>query len=90
MEIDLILKAAVHLGPKCMFRYWVITLLYHSKTFFLFYIKRAAAVNRMVANINSTVMLSGLFSGFVMIAHSSEKKRKDRIKFDPFFLKLIP
>ena len=80
MEEKFILKYAVDFGPISTFGQRIVTLLDHSKTFTVDHIERAAAVDRMIANINSTVTLSYLCPWCVVVSHKRKKKRTNIIR----------
>lgn len=58
MKKKFILKSEIDFAPICRFCFRIESLLDHSETFIFDCVKRAAVVNRMVANINNPVMAS--------------------------------
>lgn len=80
MQEEFVLESAVDLGPECAFRQRIIALLDHRKTFSVNCVERASAVDRMVANINSTVALSCLCPGCIVVSHERKKKRTNIIR----------
>lgn len=74
MQEQFVLQLTVNLRPVGALCLRVIPLLDHGKTFCVYCEQRASAVDRMVANINSSVALSCLCSRFVVISHIRKKK----------------
>lgn len=70
MQINIIPKLWIDLGPEGVFCLRNITLLDHGKTFIMNFVKRAPTVYRMIANINLAVMTAGERFWSVVVTHN--------------------
>lgn len=76
MKEDLVLEFRVDLGPVGMLCFRIVALLDHSKPPVVDRIQRTTAVNRMRANINSPVTLTGDCFGLMIVSHGSKMKKE--------------